>query len=159
MVEPSSHHPRVKGLSLATTIDSATTLNKTTFSKMTINITTLSIMTFSMIINKMRHSALWERVVMLSVIYAECHVWWVSHKAVFAECRYAECRYAEWCGTQFAREGENVKKNLKPSFPSLCFVSHDLTILKKTINRFFVAFAKTYYYIIITKIGSSLILV
>jgi hypothetical protein len=34
---------------------------------------------------------------MLSVIYAECHLCWVSFmlSVIYAECHYAECRYAE----------------------------------------------------------------
>jgi hypothetical protein len=32
---------------------------------------------------------------MLSVIYADCHLWRVPHISPFAECLYAECLYAE----------------------------------------------------------------
>jgi hypothetical protein len=31
---------------------------------------------------------------MLTVTYAECHIY-----APYAECRYAECHYGECCGT------------------------------------------------------------
>jgi hypothetical protein len=35
----------------------------------------------------------------LSVIYAECHLYYVSHnEALFAKCRFAEFRYAECHG-------------------------------------------------------------
>jgi hypothetical protein len=40
-----------------------------TFSK-----TTLNIITFRLIINKMRHSAKWHDIVLLSVTYAECQI-------------------------------------------------------------------------------------
>jgi hypothetical protein len=50
-----------------------------------------SLTTLSAIINTMRHSA----VLMLSVVYAECHL---LIKALYAECRYAECRGAVQIG-------------------------------------------------------------
>ncbi len=64
-----------------------------------------SIMTLSITINKMQHSAqqhstlcrallCWVSIV-LSVIYAECHI-----QALSAECHYAECWYAECRGAQ-----------------------------------------------------------
>jgi hypothetical protein len=36
-----------------------------------------------------------QNVVMLTVIYAECHLCWVS-QALYADCRYAECSGAEF---------------------------------------------------------------
>ncbi len=41
---------------------------------MTLSVTTLNIMTFNITINKKQHSAQWQTIVMLSVIYAECHI-------------------------------------------------------------------------------------
>ncbi len=32
---------------------------------------------------------------MLSVVYAECHIYVPFAECRYAECRYAECRYAE----------------------------------------------------------------
>ncbi len=58
---------------------SITTLSISTIRIMTLSITTLSITTLSMIIHKTRHSALWQSVIMLSVVLAECHFCWVSH--------------------------------------------------------------------------------
>ncbi len=49
--------------------DGATALSITTISRMT-----LSRMTFSIILNKTRHSAQWQIIVMLSVIFAVCHL-------------------------------------------------------------------------------------
>jgi hypothetical protein len=50
------------------------TLSITTLSIMTLSIMTLSITTFCVIVNKTRHTALWLSIVMLSVIYADCHL-------------------------------------------------------------------------------------
>ncbi len=51
----------------------ATTLGLMTLNIMTLSIMTLSIMTFSIIVvNKTRHSAEWQNIVMLSVVYADC---------------------------------------------------------------------------------------
>ncbi len=43
---------------------------------------------------KMRHSALWQNVVMLIVKYTECDIFRIT-KAFHSECHYTECRYAE----------------------------------------------------------------
>jgi hypothetical protein len=37
---------------------------------------------------------------MLSVIYAECHMYASFGGCHYAERRYAECRYAEWRGAK-----------------------------------------------------------
>jgi hypothetical protein len=107
--------------------ESTLTVSITTLSFIKLSITTLSTMTFRILISKMRrsterHSALWQSIVMLNVIYAECNLCWVSFKlsviyaechlcwvssmlsvaytvliisALYADCSYTECRYAE----------------------------------------------------------------
>jgi hypothetical protein len=61
-----------------TTLEGATTLSTMT----------ITIMTFRVIENKMRHSAWWQGIVMLSVTYAECHLCWVS---LMLSVTYADC--------------------------------------------------------------------
>jgi hypothetical protein len=69
---------------------SSFTLGATTPRTMTLSITTFSIMALGLMtmiikINKTRHSAKWQSIVILSVIYAE---------DPYAEFHYAECHYA-----------------------------------------------------------------
>jgi hypothetical protein len=69
-------------------------------------------MPFNITINKTRHSAQWQIVmliaVMLSDIYAECLKIGLYDECQYAECHYAECSYAE-CRGAFSTNGQYYK--------------------------------------------------
>jgi hypothetical protein len=50
------------------------TFSMMTFNMMTFSMMSFSMMTFRIILNKTRHSSQWQSIVMLTVIYAECHI-------------------------------------------------------------------------------------
>jgi hypothetical protein len=52
-------------------------------------------------------------VLMLSVIYAQCHMLASFAEFHYAECRYVECRYAECRGTPRAIRKKILKNILK----------------------------------------------
>ncbi len=78
---------------------------------------TLSIMTFTLTINKMWHSALWQSVLKLSAVYAECR-----KQALYAECHYVEYCYAECPGTVGRTSFSLLTYHLRGHMASMCVV-------------------------------------
>jgi hypothetical protein len=73
-------------------------LNVVMLSVIMLSVIMVSVMTWKKMLFALASKSWWTLtslvlwLFMLSVIYAECHLYWVSF---YAECHYAECRYAE----------------------------------------------------------------
>jgi hypothetical protein len=74
-------------------------------------------MTFSITINKTWHSALWQSVLKLSVVYAKCH-----KQAIYAECHYVEYCYAECPGAVGRTSFSLLTYHLRGYMASMCVV-------------------------------------